>query len=155
MLASEEPTPTPRKRKLATAAEDGVDDIQTPGGSAPRSRVRFGNVQIRTHTMEIWGGGGVPADDGPPLGLGWDVQGERSVEIDDFEVERKDHRTPKDSYCMLGCVEPGTRQQMLLGSGSTLKQIKSVTKQVAQLNHERWKVCRCPPLWSSPLRTTP
>jgi hypothetical protein len=30
---------------------------------------------------------------------------------------------------------------MLLGSGSTVKQIKAATKQVAQLNQERWKVC--------------
>ena len=43
---------------------------------------------------------------------------------------------------MLGCVEPGTQERMLLGAGSTLKQIKAVTKQVEQLNQERWRV-RC------------
>jgi lauroyl/myristoyl acyltransferase len=30
----------------------------------------------------MWGGGGVPADDGPPLGLGWGVKEEREVDID-------------------------------------------------------------------------
>ena len=115
---------------------------RTPPGSsssARRARVSFDKVRIRTHDVEMWGGGGVPADDGPPLGLGWGVQEEREVCIDAFEGEREGARTPKDSYCMVGCVEAGQRQQMLLTSGSTLKQIKAVTKQVAQLNQERWQ----------------
>ena len=29
----------------------------------------------------------MPADDGPPLGLSWDVQGEHSTSIDDYEDE--------------------------------------------------------------------
>ena len=116
--------------------------------------------------MEIWGGGGVPADDGPPLGLSWNLQSTRHVNIDEFEDERELSRTPKDSYCVevcaraahvattephathapraptatthaerahwrhggrpvQGCVEPYVRRQMLLGSGSTHKQIKA------------------------------
>ena len=29
------------------------------------------HVTVREMGLEIWGGGGVPADDGPPLGLSW------------------------------------------------------------------------------------
>ena len=118
------------------------DCTATPIGSsasARRARVSFGHVQIRTHDVEMWGGGGVPADDGPPLGMGWGVKEEREVDIDAFEGEREGARTPKDSYCMVGCVEAQKRQEMLVASGSTLKQIKAVTKQVAQLNQDRWQ----------------
>ena len=135
------PAGTPCKRPRSENGDDPCDGPgRTPAGGSTRSRVRFGMVRIRTHGVEMWGGGGVPADDGPPLGLGWEVEGERAVDLDDFEVERESARTPKDSYCMLGCVEPGQRQEMLLGSGFALKQIRAVTKQVAQLNAERWKV---------------
>merc|ERR1719478_777601 len=90
--------------------------------------------------MEVWGGGGVPADDGPPLGLGWDIKGEHSTSIDEYEDERAhEGRTPKDSYCMEGCVEPDQRRRMLLSAGSTMKQIKAAQKAVAQLNQDRWK----------------
>ena len=46
------------------------DCTATPIGnsaSARRARVSFGHVQIRTHDVEMWGGGGVPADDGCEL----------------------------------------------------------------------------------------
>jgi len=118
------------------------DCTATPIGnsaSARRARVSFGHVQIRTHDVEMWGGGGVPADDGPPLGLGWGVKEEREVDIDAFEGEREGARTPKDSYCMVGCVEAQKRQEMLVASGTSLKHIKAVTKQVAQLNQDRWQ----------------
>jgi len=130
---------TPRKRARDSEAGPSDGSSGRPAGSAPRSRVSFGSVRVRTHDVEIWGGGGVPADDGPPLGLGWNVQREETFAIDAFESERKATRITKDSYCMLGCVEPDARERMLLGAGSTLKQIKQVTKQVEQLNQERWK----------------
>ena len=52
--------------------------LEGGGGSAERRNVsvRFSHVAIRTHRMELWGGGGVPADDGPPLGLSGDVMEE-------------------------------------------------------------------------------
>jgi len=130
---------TPRKRKRGGAGPSADPEPAKAASSTTRSRVSFGSVRVRTHDVEIWGGGGVPADDGPPLGLGWNVQGEEIFALDAFESERKGSRITKDSYCMLGCVEPGTRERMLLGAGSTPKQIKAVTKQVEQLNQERWK----------------
>ena len=135
---------TPSKRKASAS----------PGGSSAHSgervsRVRFSHVTIREIGLEIWGGGGVPADDGPPLGLSWNLQSTRHVNIDEFEDERERDRTPKDSYCVEGCVEPYVRRQMLLGSGSTHKQIKAATKAVAQLNQDRWKV-RLPPVQRAP-----
>ena len=92
------------------------------------------------HGIEIWGGGGVPGDDGPPLGLGWSVEGERRVELEEFEVERLSSRTPKDAYCMSGSVDAGRRAQILLRCGSTPRQINSIKREVAQLNRERWQV---------------
>jgi hypothetical protein len=56
-----------------------------------------------------------------------------------FEEERERERTPKDSYCMSGSVEPRRRAAMLLRCGSTLKQIRSVKQAVAKLNRQRWQ----------------
>uniref|UniRef100_A0A7S2CKB8 Uncharacterized protein n=1 Tax=Haptolina brevifila TaxID=156173 RepID=A0A7S2CKB8_9EUKA len=141
MESVEETTPRKRKRSSSSSGAGPSAALQAApsAAAAPRTRVSFGSVRVRTHDVEIWGGGGVPADDGPPLGLGWNVQGEEIFALDAFESERKGSRITKDSYCMLGCVEPGTRERMLLGAGSTLKQIKAVTKQVEQLNQERWR----------------
>ena len=107
-----------RKRK----SEMGTPQSQQRG-------VRFSHVTIRTHSMELWGGGGVPADEGPPLGLSWEVVGERHVCLDEFEGEREQQRTPKDAYCCVGCVEPSKRAEMLRRCGSTAKQMRTV-KQV-------------------------
>ena len=133
--ATNSPARTPAKRKASSA-------VRSSGSSCePRvSRVRFSHVEIREHALEIWGGGGVPADDGPPLGLSDTVTRQVVTSIDDFEEEREQERTPKDMYCVEGCMEPNLRRQMLLGSGCTQKQIRASTKAVAQLNQDRWKV---------------
>ena len=89
-------TETPRKRKRSGEAGPSTDLVAAPkSSSAPRLRVSFGSVRVRTHDVEIWGGGGVPADDGPPLGLGWNVQGEEIFALDAFESERKGSRITK------------------------------------------------------------
>ena len=58
--------------------------------SVGKGRVRFSHVDVRTFGIEVWGGGGVPADDGPPLGLSWDVKAETQLELDAYEDERFD-----------------------------------------------------------------
>ena len=82
----------------------------------------------------------MPGDDGPPLGLSWHVEGERRVEMDEYETQRLSSRRPKETYCSVGCVEPQVRAQILLHSGSTHRQINSIKKEVAKLNRERWQV---------------
>lgn len=112
----------------------------SPLASIPRCvRVRFSHVDVRIHCTELWGGGGVPSDEGPPLGLSWDVEGERRVRLEDFELERHHVRTPKDTYCTVGCVAPHQRTEMLLVSGTSPRQIKAVKRAVAQVNLNRWK----------------
>jgi len=140
MASQAEPPATPPAGLACTPSKRERDSGGSSSSCEPRvSKVRFSHVTVRELGMEIWGGGGVPADDGPPLGLSWDLQSTRHVNIDDWEAEREQSRTPKDSYCFEGCVEPNVRRQMLLGAGSTHKQIKAATKAVAQLNQDRWK----------------
>lgn len=121
------------RRRAASVGADALPAHATPG------RVRFSHVAIRTHSMELWGGGGVPADDGPPLGLSWKIMDEQLVNMEQFEGEREGERTLKDSYCMSGSVEPRRRAAMLMRCGSTLKQIRSVKQAVARLNRQRWQ----------------
>ena len=65
---------------------------------------------------------------------------ERSIELKAYEDERRPTHMTKDVYACEGCIEANQRRQLLLGSGSTPKQIKQAIKQVVQLNADRWKV---------------
>ena len=135
--------------KRARPPSPGSNCAGTPSRNG--SRVRFSHVQVRQYEREVWGGGGVPADDGPPLGLSWDVANERSVELNEYEDERRSSRMSKDVYAMEGCVDSNQRRQLLLGAGSTQKQIKQAIKQVVQLNADRWKVRATPIFWHGPI----
>ena len=112
------------------------------GGARGRENrsVRFSHIDIRMHGVEMWGGGGVPGDDGPPLGLSWHVEGERRVDLEEYEMQRLSSRRPKETYCTVGCVEPQERTQILMHHGSTPRQINTIKKEVAKLNRERWQV---------------
>ena len=143
------PPPSPVAAVRTPARKRPRDEVDSAGRDSGEIRsarsVRFSHIDIRMHGTEIWGGGGVPADDGPPLGLSWSIESERRVELEDFEEERLRSRTPKDAYCVSGCVAPSQRMQMLLRSGSTHRQINSVKKEVAKLNRDRWQVsCSSP-----------
>jgi hypothetical protein len=102
-------------------------------------RVNFSHVSIRSHQLELWGGGGVPHDGGAPLGLGWAVMNERRVNIDEFEDSRLGARRTKDVYGSLGCVDAGRRCELLIRAGSSLKQIRTAKQAVARLNRQRWQ----------------
>ena len=122
----EEPSsPTSRKRRRADAPSE-------------RRGVAFSHVAVRSHRRELWGGGGVPGDDGPPLGLSWHVLAEDSFPLDAYEGEReRNGRTPKDQYCFTGSVQPEARRRMLQRCGSTEKEMRTATRGVSKLNRER------------------
>uniref|UniRef100_A0A6V4PBZ3 Uncharacterized protein n=1 Tax=Prymnesium polylepis TaxID=72548 RepID=A0A6V4PBZ3_9EUKA len=123
---------SPRKRCHEASVSEDVR------GRENRS-VRFSHIDIRMCGREIQGGGGVPGDDGPPLGLSWTVEDEQRVALDEYETQRLSSRRPKETYCSIGCVEPHLRTQILLQNGSTPRQINSIKKEVAKLNRERWQ----------------
>ena len=102
-------------------------------------RVAFSHVSIRSHELELWGGGGVPGDGGAPLGIGWAVMGERQMPIDEFEESRREVRRPKELYGMQGSVAASRRCELLIRAGASLKQIRSVKQAVARLNRQRWQ----------------
>jgi hypothetical protein len=110
-----------------------------PAAGRRRRRVNFSHVSIRSHKLELWGGGGVPGDGGAPLGLGWAVMNERRVPIDEFEDSRRGARRPKDVYGSQGCVDAGRRCELLIRAGSSLKQIRAAKQAVARLNRQRWQ----------------
>lgn len=114
-----------------------LPEVRTQRKRMPK--VNFSHVSIRSHQLELWGGGGVPGDGGAPLGLGWAVMHERSVSIDEFEDSREGSRRPKDIYGSTGCVEAGRRCELLIRAGSSLKQIRSAKQAIARLNRQRWQ----------------
>lgn len=81
-------------------------DLRTPAGRRRVPRVNFSHVSIRSHQLELWGGGGVPGDGGAPLGLGWTVMNERRVPIDEFEKSRAGARRPKEVCTLADQASP-------------------------------------------------
>lgn len=99
--------------------------------------VKFSHVDVRTYDMDV--GGGVPADDGPPLGLAWTVRGQTSTKMDEYEKQRQQqHRSPKEKYCMES-LDSSVRQRMLQSAGVTPQQIWTASREVEKLNRERWE----------------
>jgi len=151
-----------RARAPSPGAALAADSLQMLGSARTEKRKRsvsFSHVSIRSHLLELWGGGGVPGDGGAPLGLGWTVAGERRVTIDDFEETRRSTRRVKEEYGSLGCVEASRRCELLIGAGSSLKQIRAVKQAVARLNRQRWQASallfRDAWLFSAPSGTDP
>ena len=62
-----------RARAPSPGAALAADSLQMLGSARTEKRKRsvsFSHVSIRSHLLELWGGGGVPGDGGAPLGLG-------------------------------------------------------------------------------------
>ncbi|KAL1527448.1 hypothetical protein AB1Y20_016113 [Prymnesium parvum] len=142
------PSASPTASPAASPAASPTACLLAPPAKRPREAlswerggrsVRFSHIDIRMHGVEMWGGGGVPVDDGPPLGLSWHVEGERRVGLDEYETQRLTLRRPKETYCSIGSVKPRERTQILLLHGSTPRQINTIKKEIAKLNRERWQ----------------
>eukprot|EP00962_Isochrysis_galbana_P033915 scaffold11425_cov102-Isochrysis_galbana.AAC.5 len=144
MLAGDEgpapsPPPSPPGKAGPTLTKRRAAESLPAAGRRRVPRVNFSHVSIRSHQLELWGGGGVPGDGGAPLGLGWAVMNERRVPIDEFEDSRLGARRPKDVYGSQGCVDAGRRCELLIRAGSSLKQIRTAKQAVARLNRQRWQ----------------
>ncbi len=143
-LRNAPPHPTPQttnnKRKTHRAPPPPANKKPRHDDTTPQlthNKIKFGHVVIRCHARELWGGGGVPADDGPPLGLGWDVASESTQSVDAYESLRRHTRSPKDAYCVFGFLDATRRLSMLLQTGTSLAQVRTAKQHVARLNRER------------------
>jgi len=99
-----------------------------PGSHAPVNRltcrrrerdglhVHFGQVHIREMSREA-GGGSAVSSDGVPLGLGWKIIDEKCLDVEDFEKDRSQSRSPMSVYQLNGHIPNEQREKYLLDAG--------------------------------------
>jgi len=112
----------------------------TSGGHNKRHRCSFGEVEIREYNIMLGGGGGIPSEGGPPLGLGWDVVNQSHTSLADFELTRIGVRSPREVYMSEGFLSARQRSRILKQVGHTKKEIKKATRKVEELVTARWEL---------------
>lgn len=122
-------------------------NMETPKASlrhVPRSGkkrgVRFNNVEIRECRPLLGGGGGIPTQ-GSPLGMGWQVDRETRIDIDQFEEWRGDlgaeARRPREVFMEYGYVPPEEREERLLQAGHVKSELERSEFEIRIINRRR------------------
>ena len=124
--------------KADPEAEAIVPCLRQPGApcSKPDCRVLFKAVLWRNHHVEMDGSGGLPSS-GIPLGIGWKVDSDRELSLDEFESEREGVRRDRDEFMMSGFVTPKERVEVFVKAGYTKEQISSCELATFKTNRRR------------------
>lgn len=99
-------------------------------------RVKFEAVQWRNHEVMMDGSGGLPSS-GIPLGIGWKVEAELELSIDEFEEARQAVRRPRDVFMMDGFVLPRTRAELFYQVGYTKEEVSACELATFKTNRRR------------------
>merc|ERR1712166_115274 len=105
--------------------------------ASPMQLRRGGDQRVQYHAG---GGGGIPSEGGPPLGLGWDVVNQSHTSLADFELTRIGVRSPREVYMSEGFLSARQRSRILKQVGHTKKEIKKATRKVEELVTARWEL---------------
>lgn len=119
----------PLKRKRSRSPE-----------TTPSRRCSFGQVQVREYDIVLAGGGGVPSEGGPPLGLGWQVVNQSQTSLANFEQARIGVRSPREVYMSEGFLSARQRSRILKQVGHSKKEIKKAAKRVEEVQLARWEL---------------
>jgi len=127
--------------KGATAANTvGMPPPCIRANGAPSSKegcnVKFDVVRWRNHEVEMDGSGGLPSS-GIPLGIGWKVESEKELGIDEFEAEREPIRRNRDLFMMEGFVPPKERVETFHKVGYTKEEISACELATFKVNRRR------------------
>mmetsp|Transcript_32802 Transcript_32802/g.79467 ORF Transcript_32802/g.79467 Transcript_32802/m.79467 type:complete len:166 (-) Transcript_32802:232-729(-) len=97
-----------------------------------RSQVGFRDVEVRHYERCLSDNPSV--QDGPPIGIGWEVHGEQKFSVDEFEGSRELARQPDINLLML----PKThRQELLMSAGYSQKEIAQSVRGVIKAKNQR------------------
>jgi len=106
----------------------------------PSRRCSFGEVQVREYDIVLSGGGGIPSEGGPPLGLGWQVIKQSQTSLANFEQARIGVRSPREVYMSEGYLSARQRSRILKQVGHSKKEIKRAAKRVEEVQLARWEL---------------
>lgn len=104
--------------------------------SKPGCRVKFEVVQWRNHEVFMDGSGGLPSS-GIPLGIGWKVEADLELNIDEFEEARQTIRRPREVFMMDGFVPPKERAALFYEVGYTKEEVSACELATFKTNRRR------------------
>eukprot|EP00741_Cyanophora_paradoxa_P007744 tig00001206_g7492.t1 len=101
------------------ALQSQIQRRQSLGGSSAggAKQTRFGQVEIREYRRTLSGGGGVPDDTGPSVGLDWEWENESVHQLSPFERARQITRVTREEYMNRGFMPADERRRILLENG--------------------------------------
>eukprot|EP00658_Telonema_sp_P-2_P084204 TRINITY_DN9285_c0_g1_i4.p1 TRINITY_DN9285_c0_g1~~TRINITY_DN9285_c0_g1_i4.p1 ORF type:complete len:481 (+),score=134.37 TRINITY_DN9285_c0_g1_i4:89-1444(+) len=99
-------------------------------------RVGFDAVYLRQHEFVPDGSGGLPSS-GIPFGLGWKVESDCCVELDEFEQHREGDRLDRQVFMMEGFVPPKERAAFAQAKGVSKDEVNSAELATFKANRRR------------------
>jgi len=105
-----------------------------PGESIGPSRsVSFNSVHIREHRVTL--GDHPSSANGPPIQLDWEAKTESTIDLDEFEEDRK-HSRRKRRHLKMSFRE---REELLTTSGFTVDQLKNAWMEALKIRQQRYE----------------
>ena len=102
----------------------------TSSSLRPSHQVSFDNVTIRSYHMEI--GDNPYCSIGPPIGLSWEFDEESTIDLDEYECERKPRREQR--HLVLSYYR---RRDILRNAGFSEMEIKTAAASAARIRRRR------------------
>lgn len=112
-----------------------VSCLKRPDHSNP-NRVKFDAVYMRQHEFVADGSGGLPSS-GIPFGLGWGVESDAVLSLDEFEEHRQPARLDRQVFMMEGFVSPKERSSFAFSKGSSKEEVSGAELATFKANRRR------------------
>eukprot|EP00008_Paramoeba_atlantica_P000758 CAMPEP_0201503896 /NCGR_PEP_ID=MMETSP0151_2-20130828/84915_1 /ASSEMBLY_ACC=CAM_ASM_000257 /TAXON_ID=200890 /ORGANISM="Paramoeba atlantica, Strain 621/1 / CCAP 1560/9" /LENGTH=248 /DNA_ID=CAMNT_0047897595 /DNA_START=468 /DNA_END=1215 /DNA_ORIENTATION=+ len=129
------------KQAKANRDKAGGQIISTPAretreGGKKKNDVKFGFVEVREFQRQGGGGGAVPHDGGPTLGLGWGLVKNHHTDVDAFERQKEERKMSAQQFSSIPFDQ---RVSILRQAGTpdhTLQSESEDNSRVLHLRHE-------------------
>ena len=107
--------------------------LKSEGSSGPMKKVGFDQLQVREYPIIL--GDNPATSDGNPVTIDWNHQKEIFVDVEYFELYRRQRRSSKDAL-KLDSVK---RVKLAVGGGSSLKEVGKTCVEISKIQKQRAK----------------
>jgi hypothetical protein len=117
--------------RLTPPSSVDAQDSAVENTTSRNTSIRWSTIDIHVHEKVL--GASVPSS-GPPVGIGWRVVENVQVSIDDYEQQRPPRRVRMEML-----TPSRSRQDELLDSGLSLRELREACLEVATIRQQRRK----------------
>lgn len=106
-------------------------------------KLKFGEVVVREYKRVLDGGGTVPDDNGPTLGLDWKSVKQLRRRLSSFEELRSQGRVEREKYMEKGYLPPVKRVNILAKNGTAKETMHQKILENVQIKKNRKETITC------------